>query len=238
MKNIAIIPARSGSKGLPDKNIMLLCGKPLLAYSVEAALQSEMFYVVHVSTDSDKYAEIAKSYGADIPFLRSEENSSDTASSWSMVLEVLDKYSKAGIDFDNIMLLQPTSPLRTYCDIAAAFTLMTDKKANAIISVCQGDYHNTLPANGTMTNFLHNETYNQRRQDANIYYRINGAIFLTNTAYLLDNQNIYRSSCFAYIMDNKRSVDIDDELDFLFAETVLINAGRLSNKLSQIPQIQ
>lgn len=231
MKNIAIVPARSGSKGLPDKNIRLLCGRPLIAYSIETALKSGMFDTVHVSTDSVKYAEIAKSYGADVPFLRSAENSSDTASSWDTVLEVLDKYSKLGIEFDNIMLLQPTSPLRTSDDINAAFALADDKKANSIVSVCQADHppiwYNTLPADGTMTDFIQNGTNNKRRQDADIFYRINGAIFLTNTAYFLVNKNIYRSSCFAYIMDKRRSVDIDDELDFLFAEAVLINEGKL-----------
>jgi CMP-N,N'-diacetyllegionaminic acid synthase len=235
MKNIAIIPARSRSKGLPDKNIKILCGKPLLAYSVEAALQSGMFDTVHVSTDSVRYAEIAKSHGADVPFLRSAENSSDTASSWDTVLEVLDKYSKLERNFDNVMLLQPTSPLRTSDDITAAFALMDDKKANSIVSVCQAGYYNTLPVDGTMTDFIRNEANNKRRQDADIFYRINGAIFLTNTAYFLDDQNIYRSSCFAYIMDKRRSVDIDDELDFLFAEAVLINEGKLSTTLSKPP---
>jgi len=228
MKNIAIIPARSGSKGIPHKNIRLLCGKPLLAYSVEAALHSEMFMTVHVSTDSEKYAEVAKSYGADVPFLRSAENSSDTAASWSMVLEVLDLYSKAGKHFDNLMLLQPTSPLRTHEDITAAFALMDDKKANAIVSVCPGDFHNIIPADGNLTDFIPDVTNDKRRQDADVYYRINGAIFLINTAYFLEDQNIYRSSCFAYIMDKGRSLDIDDELDFLFVETALINERRFS----------
>jgi CMP-N,N'-diacetyllegionaminic acid synthase len=86
-----------------------------------------------------------------------------------------------------------------------------------------------------MTDFIRNEANNKRRQDADIFYRINGAIFLTNTAYFLDDQNIYRSSCFAYIMDKRRSVDIDDELDFLFAEAVLINEGKLSTTLSKPP---
>lgn len=221
MKNIAIIPARSGSKGLPDKNIKVLCGKPLLAYSVEAALQSGLFDIVHVSTDSEKYAEIAKSYGADVPFLRSAENSSDTASSWNTVLEVLQQYSKRGRTFNNIMLLQPTSPLRTSEDITAAFALMADKKANAIVSVCPAGYHHTLPADGSMTDFIPKEADSKRRQEALLYYRVNGAIFLMNTAYFLADQYIYRQSCFAYIMDPIRSVDIDDKLDFLFAETVL-----------------
>lgn len=223
MKNIAIIPARSGSKGLPDKNIKSLCGKPLLAYSVEAALHSGLFDIVHVSTDSAKYAEIAKIYGADVPFLRSAKNSSDTASSWDTVFEVLEQYSNLGINFDKVMLLQPTSPLRTSEDITAAFSLMADKKANAIVSVCPAGYYHTLPADGSMTSFIQNEADNQRRQDATLYYRVNGAIFLMNTPYLLECQNIYRDSCFAYIMDRARSVDIDDKLDFLFAETILIN---------------
>ena len=92
LKNIAIIPARSGSKGLPDKNIKKLIDKPLIAYSIEAALSSGCFDTVMVSTDSDQYADIARSYGADVPFLRSEATSSDSATTWDTVLEVLDKY--------------------------------------------------------------------------------------------------------------------------------------------------
>jgi CMP-N,N'-diacetyllegionaminic acid synthase len=107
----------------------------------------------------------------------------------------------------------------------AGFALMDNKKANSIVSVCQADHppiwYNTLPADGAMTNFIRNETINTRRQDTDIFYRINGAVFLTNTDYLLNGRNIYRNLCFAYIMDKRRSIDIDDELDFLFAEAVL-----------------
>ena len=94
MKNIAIIPARSGSKGLHDKNIKDLCGKPLIAYSIEAAMQSKEFDEIMVSTDSPAYANIAQEWGATVPFLRSKETSSDTASSWEMVEEVLNNYKK------------------------------------------------------------------------------------------------------------------------------------------------
>ena len=222
MKNIAIIPARSGSKGLPDKNIKLLCGKPLLAYSIEAALESMMFDTVHVSTDSEHYTQISKSFGADVPFLRSVENSSDAASSWDVVLEVLIRYAKLGIQFDNFMLLQPTSPLRRYDDITAAFATMKEKNANAIVSVCKGEYHHTLPSGGGLTDFMQNEIKNNRRQDADNFYRINGAIYLANVAYFLEDQDIYRSACFAYIMDNKRSADIDDEFDFVLAEASMM----------------
>ena len=229
MKNLAVIPARSGSKGLPDKNIRNLCGKPLLAYSVEAALQSGLFETVHVSTDSAAYAAVARKYGADVPFLRGAENSSDTASSWDAVREVLDKYSKLGKDFGHVMLLQPTSPLRTSGDIAAAFALMKHKGADAIVSVCRGSYHHTLPADGAMSEFIRKDENDRRRQNADRLYRVNGAVFLTNTAYFLDDPDIYRRSCFAYVMDKKRSVDIDDELDFLFAEAILKNEDKLSN---------
>ena len=113
MTSIAIILARSGSKGLKDKNIKLMNGKPLIAYSIEAAKNSGLFDVVHVSTDSQKYADIAAEYGADEPFLRSEEMSSDTADSWDAVLEVLRRYKELGKEFDMVTLLQPTSPIRT-----------------------------------------------------------------------------------------------------------------------------
>ena len=131
MRSIAIIPARSGSKGLPDKNIKPLNGKPLLAYSIEAALASGMFDTVHVSTDSERYAGIARQYGADEPFLRSAETSSDTASSEDAIREVLRRYEEMGQRFDAFMLLQPTSPLRTADDIRAAFGVMEESRRKA-----------------------------------------------------------------------------------------------------------
>ena len=137
MKNIAIIPARAGSKGLPDKNIKLLNGKPLLQYSVEAALGSGCFDKVMVSTDSEKYAEIAREAGAEVPFLRSAYTSTDKASSWDMVEEVLDGYERLGWTFDTFCLLQPTSPMRTAEDIARAYGILREKNAFAVVS-CWG----------------------------------------------------------------------------------------------------
>ena len=137
MNNIAIISARSGSKGLPDKNIKELSGKPLMAYSIEAAIQSECFDDVMVSTDSEKYAEIARMYGAEVPFMRSEVTSSDTASSWDVVEEVLQGYEKMGKIFDTICLLQPTSPMRTSGDIKAAYSLYKEKDAIAVLSMTE-----------------------------------------------------------------------------------------------------
>lgn len=225
MKNIAIIPARSGSKGLPDKNIKLLDGKPLLAYSVEAALKSGAFDVVHVSTDSEKYADIARKYGADVPFLRSAEASSDIASSWEAVREVIKNYAILGKNFDTFMLLQPTSPLRTAKDIVEAFECMTKKRANSIVSVCETEHSplqcNILPADDSLGGFFRDEIKNLPRQMLKTFYRLNGAIYLAKTEFFLTVEDIYSESCYAYIMDKRRSIDIDEELDFDIAEAII-----------------
>ena len=136
MTNMAIILARSGSKGLKDKNIKLMNGKPLIAYSIEAAKNSGLFDVVHVSTDSQKYADIAAENGADEPFLRSEEMSSDTADSWDAVLEVLKRYKELGKDFDMVTLLQPTSPIRTGENIKNAFEIFIARIVSSFVARC------------------------------------------------------------------------------------------------------
>ena len=229
MKNIAIIPARSGSKGLVDKNIKLLAGKPLIAYSIAAALETEKFDTVMVSTDSEKYAQIARDYGAEVPFLRSEKTSSDTASSWDAVAEVLEEYHRIGRDFDTFMLLQPTSPLRTPANICSAYEVFERKKAKSVISLCEVDHSplqcNTLPENLSLEGFIRKETKGKRRQDMQTYYRFNGAIYLSEVGFFLENHDIYREQCFAYIMNKRDSVDIDDEFDFVMAEAILALKG-------------
>ena len=221
MKNLAIIPARSGSKGLVDKNIKLLNGKPLIAYSIEAALQSGVFDTVMVSTDSEKYAEIARNYGAQVPFLRSAETSSDTASSWDAVAEVIENYRKLGNIFDTFMLLQPTSPLRTAENIREAYDEMAQKDANSIISLCEVDHSplqcNTLPENLSLDGFIRKESKGKRRQDMPTYYRFNGAIYLSKVDFFMQDHDIYREKCFAYVMSKHDSIDIDDEFDFAMA---------------------
>lgn len=230
MKNIAIIPARSGSKGLKDKNIKELLGKPLLAYTIEAALKSGIFDCVHVSTDSDLYAEIGKKYGADVPFLRSEEMSSDTAGSWDVVLEVLEKYKKIGQEYDMVTLLQPTSPLRDKYEIRAAYEEYKEKDAKAIVGVCEMEHSplwsNVLPDNCSMETFLRQEV-NQPRQTLQQYYRINGAIYMVDTAFLKENTKIYRQGCYAYVMDKRKSIDIDTQFDFDMAEYLMEVSHRI-----------
>ncbi len=224
-KKIAIIPARSGSKGLKDKNIKLLNGKPLIVYSIDAAIKSNAFDTVFVSTDSEIYAEIAMKAGADAHFLRSAINSSDKASSWDTVREVIRRFEEEGKYFDEIMLLQPTSPLRTYEDILKTFNVMKEKNALAVESLTEMDHSplwsNTLPEDGNMEHFF-NEYSNMPRQALPTYYRENGAIYLIKRE-LIDkpNSEIFASRCFAYTMPRERSIDIDVELDFKLAEVMM-----------------
>ena len=224
MRNIAIIPARSGSKGLKDKNIKLLCGKPLMAYTIEAAIKSGCFDEVMVSTDSDLYAIVAKDHGASVPFLRSAETSSDTASSWDMVDEVLNGYRKLGREFDTFCLLQPTSPLRTSEDIAAAYELYNEKASFAVVSVCEAEHSplwcGHLPDNKEFVGFVDPENIKQR-QAGKKFYRLNGAIYIVNTEKFSEDRFLYKSGSFAYVMSLEKSVDIDTELDFRFAELLL-----------------
>lgn len=224
MSNIAVIPARSGSKGLKDKNIKLLNGKPLIAYTILAAQKSNIFDEIIVSTDSEEYAEIAREWGANVPFLRSEELASDTASSWDVVKDVLEHYEKLGRKFDTVSLLQPTSPLRTDEDIIKAYIQLRLKSANAVVSVCEVDHSplwcNTLPEDYSLESFLSKQLVEMPRQNLQSYFRINGAIYIAKTDYLMTNENIYMKKCYATIMRKENSVDIDDEMDFIIAESI------------------
>ncbi|MDF2868544.1 MAG: neuA [Anaerocolumna sp.] len=225
MKHLAIIPARSGSKGVKDKNIKLLDGKPLMAYTIEAALLSGIYDEVHVSTDSLEYAEIAKNYGGKVPFLRSPVLSGDNSSTWDAIIEVIQKYESINMDFDLITLLQPTSPLRTCEDIKKAYDIFIMKNANSVVSICEVDHSplwcNTLPQDLSMDNFIKKELLEKGRQKLDTYYRINGAIYMFSKEYFMKHKNIYHQNCYGYIMDKYHSVDIDDEMDFLIASTIV-----------------
>lgn len=225
MRNIAIITARSGSKGLPDKNIKLLRGKPLMWYSINAAIKSGCFEEVMVSTDSDEYKEIAVECGAHVPFLRSARNSGSTASSWDTVKEVLEGYRGLGEEFDTVALLQPTSPLRTPKHIREGYELLSAKEANAIIGVAETEHsplwENILPSDFNMAGFIKPEILNQPRQKLPVYYRINGALYIVRVGVLHEIERLYDNKCFAYVMSKMDSVDIDTDLDFRLAEVLM-----------------
>lgn len=224
MRNIAIIPARSGSKGLKDKNIKDLCGKPLMAYSIEAAIKSNVFDEVMVSTDSTEYAKIAEECGASVPFLRSEITASDKATTWDMVKEVVYKYRELGEEFDTICVLQPTSPLRTANNIMEAYRVFAEKSALSVISVCESEHSplwaNVLPEDDSLKGFLDADVFSKGgRQGLGVFYRLNGAIYICTVDKEKNFEDqLYGDGCFAYIMDQKLSVDIDNIDDFELAE--------------------
>lgn len=222
MKCIAIIPARSGSKGLPDKNILELNGNPLISYTIKAAIESNRFSEVMVSTDSEKYAKIAKDYGANVPFLRSDEMSNDSASSWDAVREVLNRYKELGKTFEYVALLQPTSPLRDAEDINLLFNIFEEKNANNAVTVTEVDHPVQwcfeLGENNLMDMMASSPYSYMRRQELKPYYRENGAIYLVD-AYKIMNPlyNFYADECVASIMPREKSIDIDSKIDFIIA---------------------
>lgn len=222
MKNLAIIPARSGSKRLRDKNIIDLNGKPLIYYTIKSALDSCCFEEVMVSTDSEKYANIAKQCGAKVPFLRSEEMSSDCAATWDTVREVLSYYKAKSINFEHVTVLQPTSPLRNKNDIIGVFRLLDKVKANNVVTVSEVEHPVQwcfkLPENGLMDEMAKSPYNYMKRQDLEPYYRENGAVYVINAKKIMDPKyDFYSDRCFAYIMPLTRSIDIDTKMDLLLA---------------------
>lgn len=218
---LAIIPARGGSKRLPRKNILDLQGKPLIAWSIEAALKSGYIDRVIVTSDDEEILQIAKQYGSDT-IKRPNELSSDTATSFDAIKHTIENVEH----FDYIVLLQPTSPLRTSQHIDEAIEQLHDKNADAIISICEMDHSplwsNTLPDDGNMSSFLRDEVKNKRSQDLDIYYRLNGAIYICKTDRLLDEKSFFiENDIYAYKMGRKSSIDIDEEIDFIIADSLI-----------------
>ena len=217
---LGIILARGGSKRLPRKNILELKGKPLIAWTIEAGLKSRYLDKVIVSSDDNEILSVADNYGADT-LKRPEYLASDTATSFDAIKHVLECTD----DFDYVVLLQPTSPLRNNYHIDEAIELLGEKRADAIISVCEVDHSplwsNKLPANGSLEGFLTKEA-NNRSQELDKYYRLNGAIYICEEERMLKENTLFiKDNIYAYIMDKKYSVDIDNEIDFRLVEILL-----------------
>ena len=218
---LAIIPARGGSKRLPNKNILNLNGKPLIAYSIEAALQSKYINNVVVSSDSNDILNIAKSFKAQT-IKRPDYLATDTAKSFDAIKHTIENMPQ----YDYIVLLQPTSPLRDANNIDQAINLLEQKNADAIISVSAMEHSplwaNTLDDNLSMKNFLKDEVLNKRSQDLETYYRLNGAIYIAKTDKLLEEETFFlKDNIFAYIMSKENSIDIDEDIDFQLAKIIL-----------------
>lgn len=226
---LAVITARGGSKRLPRKNIRILGGKPLIAWTIEAALAvREGLHAVVVSTDDEEVAAVARQWGADVPFLRPPELASDQAKSLPAVQHAV-KFVEArdACLMDWVLLLQPTSPLRTGEDIASSIALALKSDCDSVISVYQLSHHHPIFAKkiddgGYLVPFSIEEPEGLRRQEVGPpAYMRNGAIFLTKRGVLMDQNSIWGSRIMPYLMPEERSVDIDSELDLLLAETII-----------------
>lgn len=221
---LAVIPARGGSKRLPRKNILDLAGKPLISWSIDAAQRSLYLDKIIVSTDDQEILEISEKFGAEV-IIRPDEISSDTASSIDVVIHAVNIIDTP---FDYIVLLQPTSPLRTSKNIDEAIELLFEKSANSIISVCKVDHSplwsNTLPKSGCMDDFIRDEVKGKRSQDLPTYYRLNGAIYIIDSKILVREKSFFTSrGTFSYEMSADRSVDIDEASDFIYASVFIQN---------------
>jgi CMP-N-acetylneuraminic acid synthetase len=212
--NLAIIPARGGSVRLKNKNKIDFHGLPLLAHTIISARESGIFDVIHVSTDDKSIARIALDFDADVPFLRSQKNSSSVATSMSVIKEVLECYEKLGKKFVNIVLLQPTSPLRTATDIINAFQLF-NSNVYSVISVTKNDNNELLNDYFKSKNHLYTSNYKELLGE----YLINGAIYIIRSENIRDN-SFYNLKSVLYEMPALSSIDIDTLEDLNLAKTL------------------
>ncbi|MNB76734.1 CMP-N,N'-diacetyllegionaminic acid synthase [compost metagenome] len=222
---LAVIPARGESKGLPGKNVREMKGKPLIAYTIEAALQSQCVSEVVVSTDSEEIAHASRLAGAQVPFLRPAELATDDAKSIDVLRHAVSFYEQqAGRFFSNIVLLQPTSPLRRSTDIEGAFAHFTRVGADSLQSVTPVHTHPYLLRElegERLQPYLKEEEGHLRRQDLQELYVLNGAIYIMKRDLLMKQNQIVGANNTGFIMPKERSIDIDDLMDFRIAELLI-----------------
>lgn len=222
MRRIAIIPARSGSKGLKDKNIIDLCGKPLIAYSIEAALETGLFDHVIVSTDSEHYAEIAQHYGAEV-MMRGEALSNDKATTFMVLEDILENRLHESIDY--FVLLQPTSPLRTSKHITEAIEKFESKieHFDFLVSMKEAEHAKVLvnPIDDDESLKYFDTDFSNYRRQGYKDYSPNGAIFIAKPDSYLEQKHFFGAKTLSYIMSAEDSVDIDGALDLVVAKAII-----------------
>jgi N-acylneuraminate cytidylyltransferase len=231
LKPLYIIPARGGSKGIPHKNIKLLGGKPLIAYSIDVAtaLTDDLRRVV-LSTDDAQIADVARQCGLPVDYMRPAEFATDTSGSREVMIDVMDWADKQGIDYDCIVLLQPTSPLRTVDDVTAALSLYNEN-VDMVVSVAEArsnPYYNCFETD-PQTGFLHvskGEGLFTRRQDAPSAWEYTGAVYVINPVSLRCQPLGAFKRRLPSPMPSERSIDLDSLTDWLVAETLLANENK------------
>ncbi|MFN8388387.1 MAG: acylneuraminate cytidylyltransferase family protein [Anaerolineales bacterium] len=219
MSVLTVISARGGSKRVPRKNVLPLAGKPMIAWTIESALKAENLDRVIVSTDDEEISEVSRQFGAEVPFLRPAELASDSATSVEVVLHAVDWLLRNEEPLPSlILLLQPTSPLRTADDINVSVALQKQKNANAVVSVCEGGHSSSffrrINSNGELLSVSVDDPSERM-------FQLNGAIYLVSTAVFMKEKTFTPGNCFAYVMPQERSLDVDTPWDFHVAGLVL-----------------
>lgn len=231
MRVLAVVTARGGSKRIPKKNVRFLGGKPLIAWTIEAAKAVSALHAVVVSTDDEDIADVSRMAGAEVPFMRPEALSSDTAASLPVVQHATAFIEQRdAVTFDWVLLLQPTSPLRLPADIEAALALAAQDDSDSVVAVKPMPVHpvfaKKLDEHGLLKPLLMEEPEGLRRQDVSpAAYCRNGAIYLTKRSVLMEENSLYGKRIRAHIMPEERSIDIDTPLDFALAELLLAQRG-------------
>lgn len=222
---IAIIPARGGSKGIPHKNIYAINEKPLIAYSIEVAIEAQRkgyLDKVIVSTDDEEIAEISRQFGADVPFLRPKELATDKSKSVDCMIHAIDFFQRQGTYYDTVVLLQPTSPLRNTEDIIEAIKVYEKEGTDSLVSCYKEESiseYNSYHLVGNIGMPLKEEhNLGMRRQDIEPLYVRNGAIFITDVDYMLNSKLVIGEKPSVYIMPQERSINIDNYYDMKMAE--------------------
>lgn len=221
MANLAIIPARGGSKRIPRKNIRPFMGKPIIAYSIQAALNSGLFDEVMVSTDDEEIANIAKGYGASVPFMRSEANANDYATLADVVKEVLDQYIINQIDIENLCCILPTAPLISYLDIKSAYRKMIDFNFTAVYPVVEFSYpimRSVIIDENDHLKMCWPEYLNTRSQDIKPAYHDCGMFYWIRKESFMQYESMLTPNCSGIIIDEIATQDIDSEQDWKIAE--------------------
>ena len=220
MKTFALIPARGGSKGIPRKNVLPIAGKPLIVWTIEAALRSGLLDAVVVSTDDPEIAEVARRAGAQVPFMRPHDLAQDHTPGIDPVFHALSELPA----FDAVLLLQPTSPLRQTADIDGCLRLARQESLPSVVSVSEPDAHPywtyELAEDGRLAPLIAGAQAT-RRQELPPVYAVNGALYFANAAWLQRSRRLLSAETRAFIMPRERSVDIDTPLDWRFAEMLL-----------------
>ncbi len=217
---LAVITARGGSKGVPRKNVRLVGGKPLIAYSIEAARAASCVDRVILSTDDAEIAEIAVHYGCEVPFMRSPELATDEAASVDVILDALVRCP----GYDYFVLLQPTSPLRTAADIDACATACLAAEAPVCVSVnevSESPFWMYRVGHGQTLSSVLPSSAETRRQDLEKIYSLNGAVYFANCTLFAESKTFLGPSTIAHIMPPERSVDLDTLADFKYLEFLI-----------------